>query len=107
MSKVDEILEKWGMTRLNWECDPSFVADLINALDETPVAEVEPRKGPPWDWATDKNLADCCGQSSFRLKARADANRNFSIGWPFAESLIALLDECERRFDMNNGEGKK
>ena len=62
------------------------------------TAPLTDRKGTPWDWATDKNMADCCGQARFRLASRADANRNFAIGWPFAEELIALLGECDRRF---------
>ena len=83
------------------------VAQIRKAIGLAQRAEVrDMKKGSPWDWASDKNMADCCGQASFRLRSRADANRNFAIGWPFAEELIALLDECGRRFDMNNGESK-
>jgi hypothetical protein len=43
-SKVDELLEQYGMTRENWECDPSYVADLMNALDSLSGPSEQDRK---------------------------------------------------------------
>lgn len=31
---VDDLLAKYGFSRLNWEADPALMADLIVALDE-------------------------------------------------------------------------
>ena len=78
---------------------------IVQPAAAAPDAELV-SKGAPWNWATDQNVADICGQDRFRLESRADANHNFAIGRPFAESLISLLNECERRLSRQPAEAR-
>ena len=59
MSKVDELLKEFGMTRENWECDPRFVADLINALDEASppaTASMDANDAARYRWLRENSL---------------------------------------------------